>query len=83
MPMKDDLRQAKDAVLSLYVRGDKEEYIDRCDLSPEDVEILKRIWVKGQSRVAVAREMNMDEKTVYRHYRKSMLVLACVIAQTK
>ena len=81
--MKNDLRQAKEAVISLYVRGDKEEYIDKCDLSPEDVEILKRIWVRGQSRVAVARAMNMDEKTVYRHYRKSMLVLACVIAQTK
>lgn len=81
--MKDDLRQAKGAVISLYVRGVKEEYIDKCDLSTEDVEILKRIWVKGQSRVAVARAMNMDEKTVYRHYRKAMLILACVIAQTK
>ena len=79
--MKDDLRQAKEAVLSLYVRGDKEEYIDMCDLAPEDAEILKRIWVKGQSRVAVARAMSMDEKTVYRHYRRAMLILACVIAR--
>lgn len=81
--MKDDLRQAKEAVLSLYVRGDKEEYIDKLDLTPEDAEILKRIWLKGQSRVAVARAMNMDEKTVYRHYRKAMLMLACVIARSK
>lgn len=81
--MKDDLRQAKEAVLSLYVRGDKEEYIDKLDLTPEDAEILKRIWLKGQSRVAVARAMNMDEKTVYRHYRKAMLMLACVIAKSK
>lgn len=81
--MKDDLRQAKAAVLSLYVRGDKEEYIDKLDLTPEDAEILKRIWLKKQSRVAVAAAMNMDEKTVYRHYRKAMLMLACVIASSK
>lgn len=81
--MKDDLRQAKAAVLSLYVRGDKEEYIDKLDLTPEDAEILKRIWLKKQSRVAVAAAMNMDEKTVYRHYRKAMLMLACVISRGK
>lgn len=81
--MKDDLRQAKDAVIALCIVGQKEDQINRCDLSREDAEILKRIWLKGQSRVQVAKAMNMDPKTVYRHYRKAMLVLACVIGQDK
>ena len=77
--MKDDLRRATDAVASLYERGQKEAYIDRCDLDADDVEILKRVWIKRQSRVKIAMEMCMDQRTVDRHYRRAMMVLAGVI----
>lgn len=83
MPMKDDLRHATDAVLRLYGRGEKEDCIDRCDLSPEDAEILVRRLVKRQTRVEVAMAMHMDVRTVDRHYRKAVLILAAVAAQRK
>ena len=83
MPMKDDLRRATDAVLSLYGRGEKEDCIDRCDLSPEDADILKRVWVRRQSRVEIAMALNMDVRTVDRHYRRGMLMLACMIGRQK
>ena len=83
MPMKDDLRQAKDAVIALCIVGQKEDQINRCDLSREDAEILVRRLVKRQTRVEVAMAMHMDVRTVDRHYRKAVLILAAVAAQRK
>lgn len=81
--MKEDLRNATNHVKSLCERGQKEAYIDRCDLSAEDAEILRRVWVKRQSRVEIAMALKMDPRTVDRHYRHAMLVLAGVIGQGK
>ena len=52
---------------------------DRCDLDPRDIEILKRVWVKKQSRVKIAHEMHMSESSLYEHYRNAMLTLRRVI----
>ncbi len=81
--MKEDLRRATNTVSGLIERGQKEAYIDRCDLHPDDVEILKRVWVKRQSRVQISLAMNMDPRTVDRHYRRAMMVLAGVIEKNK
>ncbi len=81
--MKDDLRRATDIVISLKERGQKEAYIERCDLSADDLDILRRVWVKRQSRVEIALDKRMDTRTVDRHYRKAMLVLAAIVEKYK
>lgn len=81
--MKEDLRRATDAVEALYVSGEKEKMIDRCDLDPQDIEILKRVWIYRQSRVKIAMEMNMSERSVHEHYRDAMIVLYHVIGELK
>ena len=81
--MKDDLRRATDIVLSLNEKGQKEIYIDRCDLSPDDIDILRRVWVKRQSRIEIAMDKMMDTRTVDRHYRRAMLVLAAIVEKYK
>lgn len=77
--MTDDLRKAIDTVKKRDVIGEKEIYIDRCDLDPRDIEILKRVWVKKQSRVKIAHEMHMSESSLFEHYRNAMLTLRRVI----
>ena len=77
--MTDDLRKAIDTVKKRDVIGEKEIYIDRCDLDPRDIEILKRVWVKKQSRVKIAREIHMSESSLYEHYHNAMLTLRRVI----
>lgn len=81
--MKEDLRRATDAVEALRIAGEKEKYIELCDLDPQDVEILKRVWVYRQSRVKIAMEMNMSERSVHEHYREAMIVLYHVIGELK
>ena len=81
--MKDDLRNAVSVLLSLNEKGQKAEYIDRCDLTAEDAEILVRRLVKRQTRIEVALAMHMDVRTVDRHYRKAVLVLAAVASNRK
>lgn len=81
--MKPDLRQATDVVKSLRIAGEKEKYIDLCDLSPQDIEILKRVWVYGHSRVKIALEMRMSERSVHEHYREAMITLYYVIGELK
>ena len=76
--MKDDLRSAINIVLTLAEQGQKAEYIGRCDLSPDDADILNRRLVKRQSRQEIATEMHMDVRTVDRHYRRAMLILAAI-----
>jgi DNA-binding CsgD family transcriptional regulator len=39
--------------------------------------------VKRQSRVEIAMALNMDVRTVERHYRRAMLILACMIGRQK
>ncbi len=81
--MKSDLRRAIDIVASLDEAGQKEIWIDRCDLAPDDIDVLKRVWVKRQSRVEIAFAKSWDTRTVDRHYRKAMLVLCRVIERNK
>ena len=81
--MKDDLRNAVNVLLAMNEKGQKAEYIGRCDLTAEDAEILVRRLVKRQTRVEVALAMHMDVRTVDRHYRKAVLILAAVAAQRK
>ena len=81
--MKDDLRNAVNTLLALNEAGQKAEYIGRCDLTAEDAEILVRRLVKRQTRVEVALAMHMDVRTVDRHYRKAVLILAAVASNRK
>lgn len=81
--MTDEMRQAKTAVKSLTERGEKEIFIDKCDLSEQDIEILKRVWLNRQSRVKIAREMHMSKESVQLHYREAMLVLCDTIRKYK
>lgn len=81
--MKPDLRHATDTVLSLIEAGQKEVWIDRCDLSPDEIDVLKRVWVKRQSRVEIALDKAWDTRTVDRHYRHAMLILCRVIEQNR
>ena len=81
--MTDEMWQAKTAVKSLKERGEKEIYIDKCDLSDQDIEILKRVWLKRQSRVKIAREMHMSKESVQLHYHDAMLVLCDIIRKYK
>ncbi len=81
--MKKDLRHATDTVKSLRISGSKEQYIDLCDLDPRDIEILKRVWVYRQSRVKIALEMHMSERSVHEHYRDAMIALEQVIDELR
>jgi DNA-binding NarL/FixJ family response regulator len=81
--MKKDLRHATDTVKSLRISGSKERYIDLCDLDPRDIEILKRVWVHRQSRVKIALEMHMSERSVHEHYRDAMIALEQVINELR
>lgn len=83
MPVKDDLRHAIDMIVPLDEKGQKSDYIDRCDLTAEDADILRRRLVLRQSRVQVAAAHHMDVRTVDRHYRKAILILAAVVARHK
>lgn len=76
--MKDDLRCAINIVLTLAEQGQKAEYIGRCDLTPDDADILNRRLVKRQSRQEIATAKHMDVRTVDRHYRRAMLILAAI-----
>lgn len=77
--MKEDLRQATDAVIRLNEKGEKELYIDRCDLTRVDAEILRRRWVDKQSMVQISMEMHLSRECVQEHYRRAMLVLHEII----
>lgn len=77
--MTDDLRKAIDTVKKRDLVGEKEIYINKCDLDPRDIEILKRVWVHKQSRVKIAREMHMSESSLAEHYKDAMLTLRRVI----
>lgn len=81
--MKEDLRRATDAVAALRIAGEKQRYIELCDLDPQDIEILKRVWIHRQSRVKIAMEMSMSERSVHEHYRDAMIVLYHVIGELK
>lgn len=81
--MKEDLRQATDAVIRLNVKGEKEYYIDKCDLTPLDAEILKRKLCKRQSVTQIALEMHISRESVQSHYRNAMLVLHDILRRCK
>lgn len=81
--MKSDLRQATDAVLGLTASGEKAWYIDHCDLTTLDAEILKRKWVQKQSVVQISMEMHLSRECVQEHYRKSMLILHDIIRRMR
>ena len=51
--MTDDLRKAIDTVKKRDVIGEKEIYIDRCDLDPRDIEILKHLFRKAHLQFSI------------------------------
>jgi hypothetical protein len=73
--MREDLRQAKDAVMRLNAKGEKEYYIDKCDLTSLQAEILKRKFSKHQSLVQISMEMHLSKECIQHHYRNAMLIL--------
>lgn len=77
--MKDDLRLAKITVKQLCERGEKEYYIDKCDLEPRDLDILKRRVLKKQSLIEVSEALHISPEAVQNHYRAAMLVLCAII----
>lgn len=81
--MKDDLRLAKNAVLQLNEKGEKEYYIDKCDLSDTQREILLRRYVKRQSVVQISMEMHLSRECVERQYRTAMLILYDIIRRLR
>lgn len=81
--MKDDLRLAKNAVMQLNEKGEKEYYIDKCDLSDTQREILLRRYVKRQSVVQISMEMHLSRECVERQYRVAMLILYDIIRRLR
>lgn len=81
--MKEDLRNARDAVIRLNAKGEKEFYIDKCDLSPLDAEILKRKLCKRQSVTQISMELHISRESVQAHYRNAMLVLHDILRRCK
>ena len=81
--MKDDLRLAKNAVMQLNEKGEKEYYIDKCDLSDTQREILLRRYVKRQSVVQISMEMHLSRECVERQYRAAMLILYDIIRRLR
>lgn len=81
--MKEDLRRATDAVVRLNAKGEKEFYIDKCDLSPLDAEILKRRLCKRQSVTEISLDLHISRESVQSHYRDSMLVLHDILKRCK
>ncbi len=77
--MKEDLRQATDAVMRLNAKGEKEFYIDKCDLTPVQAEILKRRHNKKQTLVQISMEMHLSKECVQKHYRIGMLTLYSIL----
>lgn len=77
--MKDDLRLAKLALKQLRERGEKEIFIDKCDIDDRDTEILKRRILKKQSNHEVALAMNMSPESAQEHYRDAMITLYMII----
>lgn len=81
--MKDDLRQAKEAVLRLNAKGEKEYYIDKCDLSSTQVEILKRRYVQRQTVTQISMEMHLSRECVEKQYRNAMMILYDIIKRLR
>lgn len=81
--MKDDLRLAKNAVMQLNEKGEKEYYIDKCDLSDTQREILLRRYVKRQSVVQISMEMHLSRECVERQYRAAMLILYDIVRRLR
>ena len=77
--MKNDLKNAKVAIAKLYERGEKERYIDKCDLEPREIEILKRALIGRESRIQIASNMHMSPESVQEHYRRAIRVLHKII----
>ena len=73
--MKDDLRLAKEAVLRLSAAGEKEFYIDKCDLTTVQREILIRRYAKKQTVTQISMEMHLSRECVEKQYRSGMLIL--------
>ena len=81
--MKDDLRLAKNAVMQLNEKGEKEYYIDKCDLSDTQREILLRRYVKRQSVVQISMEMHLSRECVERQYRAAVLIMYDIIRRLR
>lgn len=77
--MKEDLRQATDAVARLNAKGEKEFYIDKCDLTPMQAEILKRRHGQKQSLIQISMDMHLSKECVQKHYRTGMLILKDIL----
>lgn len=73
--MKDDLRSAKEAVLRLSAKGEKEFYIEKCDLTAVQKEILVRRYAKKQTVTQISMEMHLSRECVEKQYRCGMLIL--------
>jgi hypothetical protein len=81
--MRDDLRQAKAAVARLTEKGEKEYYIDRCDLTAAQAEILRRRYTHRQTITQISMEMHLSRECVEKQFRAAVLILYDIISRCR